>query len=105
MCISNMEVWGWNLCVEWKEGTSSWERLADLKERNSVEVAEYAVSENLHNAPDFLCWVPHLLKKRNHIIDSEDKTYHKMTHKFDIEVPRSWDDYVILDITLYAMIQ
>jgi hypothetical protein len=45
-----------------------------------------------------LCWVPHLLKKRNHIIDSAEKTYHKMTHKFGIEVPRSWDEYVILDM-------
>jgi hypothetical protein len=32
---------GWHLCVEWKDGTTSWERLADLKERNPVEVAEY----------------------------------------------------------------
>jgi hypothetical protein len=22
---------GWHLCVEWKNGTTSWERLADLK--------------------------------------------------------------------------
>jgi hypothetical protein len=29
---------GWHLCVEWKYGTTSWERLADLKESNPVEV-------------------------------------------------------------------
>jgi hypothetical protein len=22
---------GWHLCVKWKDGTTSWERLADLK--------------------------------------------------------------------------
>jgi transcription initiation factor TFIIIB Brf1 subunit/transcription initiation factor TFIIB len=22
---------GWNLCVEWKDGTTSWERMEDLK--------------------------------------------------------------------------
>jgi hypothetical protein len=27
---------GWHLCVEWKDGTKSWERLADLKESNPV---------------------------------------------------------------------
>jgi hypothetical protein len=32
---------GWQLCVEWKYGTTSWERLADLKESNPVEVDEY----------------------------------------------------------------
>jgi hypothetical protein len=34
---------GWHLCVEWKYGTASRERFADLKESNTVEVAEYAV--------------------------------------------------------------
>ena len=35
---------GWFLCVEWKDGTTSWEKLADLKESNPVEVAEYATA-------------------------------------------------------------
>ena len=30
---------GWEFCVEWKDGTTSWARLADLKESNPVEVA------------------------------------------------------------------
>jgi hypothetical protein len=30
---------GWNLCVEWKNGTTYWEKLAGLKESNPVEVA------------------------------------------------------------------
>jgi hypothetical protein len=29
----------WHLCVEWKDGTTSWEQLAELKESNPVEVA------------------------------------------------------------------
>jgi hypothetical protein len=33
---------GWNLCVECKYGTTSWEHLVDLKESNPVEVSEYA---------------------------------------------------------------
>jgi hypothetical protein len=28
---------GWHLCVEWKDGTIYWERLADLKESNPVK--------------------------------------------------------------------
>jgi hypothetical protein len=27
---------GWHLCVEWKDGTTSWERLDDLNESNPV---------------------------------------------------------------------
>jgi hypothetical protein len=38
---------GWHLCVEWKDGTKSWERLVDIKESNPVDVAEYAPAESL----------------------------------------------------------
>ena len=33
---------GWKLYVTWKDGTLTWERLAELKESNPVEVVEYA---------------------------------------------------------------
>jgi hypothetical protein len=77
----------------------SWERLSDLKESNpvEVEVAEYAVSKSLLDAPYFVWWAPHVLKKHIIIIDDVTKRYHKRTHKFGIEVPKSWDDCVRLD--------
>ena len=31
----------------WKEGTTSWERLADLKESYPIELAEYVVSQQI----------------------------------------------------------
>jgi hypothetical protein len=88
---------GWHLCVEWKDGTTSWERLADLKESNPVEVAEYAATKSLLNRPAFIWWAPHVLQKRIKIIAAVTKRYHKRTQKFGIEVPKSWDDCVKLD--------
>jgi hypothetical protein len=88
---------GWHLCVEWKDMTTSWGRLTDLKEINPVEVAEYAVPKNLLDAPDFVWWDPHVLKKCSRIIAAVTKRYHKCTRKFGIEVPKSWDDCVRLD--------
>jgi hypothetical protein len=85
------------LCVECKDRTTSWERLADLKESNPVEVAEYAVSKSLIGTPSFVWWAPHVLKKRTRIIADVTKHYHKRTRKFVIEVPKSWDDCVRLD--------
>ncbi|KAI2499147.1 Reverse transcriptase (RNA-dependent DNA polymerase) [Fragilaria crotonensis] len=38
---------GWQLCVEWKDGTTSREQLADLKESNPVEVGDYAVTHGI----------------------------------------------------------
>ena len=31
---------GWNLCVQWKYGTTTWERLSDLKEYHPIQVAD-----------------------------------------------------------------
>jgi hypothetical protein len=88
---------GWHLCVECKDGTTSWELLADLKESNPVEVAEYAATKILLNTPAFIWWAPHMLQKRTRSIAAVTKRYHKRTHKFGVEVPKSWDDCVKLD--------
>jgi hypothetical protein len=87
---------GWHLCVEWKDGTTSWEHLADLKERNPVEVAEYSYTKTFLNTPAFIWWAPRVLQKRTIIIADVTKRYHKRTHKLGIEVPKSWDDCVKL---------
>jgi hypothetical protein len=85
------------LCVEWKDRTTRWERLTDLKESNPVEVAEYAVAKSLLEAPAFVWWDPHVLKKRSIIIASVTKRCHKRTRQFGIEVHKRWDDCVRLD--------
>jgi hypothetical protein len=88
---------GWSICVQWKNGETSWERLSDLKESNPLEVAEYAVSQSIDHEPTFSWWVPHVLKKRERIISAVNKRYHKRTHKFGIEVPKSVANAVRLD--------
>ncbi|KAI2500399.1 Reverse transcriptase (RNA-dependent DNA polymerase) [Fragilaria crotonensis] len=88
---------GWKICVEWKDGSTSWERLADLKESNPVELADYAVAQGIDNEPAFAWWVPYTLKRRNRIIAAVNNRYHKRTHKFGIEVPKTWADCLRLD--------
>jgi hypothetical protein len=39
---------GWKLCVQWKDGTTTWKKLADLKESYPVEVAEYAIVNKIN---------------------------------------------------------
>jgi hypothetical protein len=51
----------------------------------------------LLNTPSFIWWAPYVLKKRTKIIAAATKRYHNRTHKFGIEVPKSWDDCVNLD--------
>ena len=87
---------GWKLCVEWKDGTTSWERLADLKESNPVEVAEYATTHSIDVEPAFAWWVPYTLRRRN-IIVAVNARYHMQTHKFGIEVPKTFEDCLRID--------
>ena len=41
---------GWQLLVEWKDGSTDW---MDLKESNPVELAEYAVANKIVEEPAF----------------------------------------------------
>ena len=80
---------GWQLLVEWTDRVSDWIPLADLKNAYPVQVAEYAVNNKIASEPAFAWWVPHVLKKRDRIIQKVKTRYRKRTHKFGIEVPSS----------------
>ena len=88
---------GWKLCVEWRDGTTTWESLSRLKESNPVEVAEYAVANGLVDEPAFKWWVPFTLKKRDAIISAVNKRYWKRTHKFGIRLPHSVQEAIAID--------
>ena len=83
---------GWHLCVQWKDGTTSWERLADLKESHPIDVAEHAVAQGINHEPAFCWWVPHTLKKRDRIIAAVSRRCAKRTYKFGIKVPRNVEE-------------
>lgn len=42
---------GWSLCVQWRDKSSSWMSLSDLKESNPIQVAEYALANKLLSEP------------------------------------------------------
>jgi hypothetical protein len=90
----------WQLCCQWKDGSSSWRNLTDLKESHPIEVAEYAKILGIGHEPAFNWWVPHILKKRDRIISlvkKQNPGYLKRTHKFDIEVPKTVKEALELD--------
>ena len=52
---------GWQLLVSWKDGTSSWVKLSDLKESFPVEVAQYARDKGILDEQAFVWWAPFTL--------------------------------------------
>ena len=59
---------GWELLIEWKDGSTNWVSLKDIKESYPVEVAEFALATHISMEPAFAWWVPFVLKKRNRIL-------------------------------------
>ncbi len=59
---------GWDLQVEWRDGSTTWVPLSELKESNPIEVAEYTVANKIAKEPAFAWWVRKALRKRDWII-------------------------------------
>ena len=45
--------WGWKLKVLWKDRSTNFIPLKDIKELNPIEVAEFTKAYNIHNGQDF----------------------------------------------------
>jgi hypothetical protein len=80
---------GWKLLVKWKDGTSTWVPLKDLKDSNLIEVVEDVVANKLVSEPAFAWWVSMVLRQHDHDIMKVKSCYHARTHKFGIEIPKT----------------
>jgi hypothetical protein len=88
---------GWDFLVEWKDGSSSWLPLRELKETNPVELAEYAVANQINTEPALAWWINTVLKKRERIIQKLQKKYWRTEYKFCVRVPKTVDEALQLD--------
>ena len=61
---------GWKIKIRWKDGTYDWLTLSQVKGSNLIQLAEYAVHKGIHKEPSFNWWVPHVLKKRNRMVNN-----------------------------------
>ena len=52
---------GWEILVQWKDGSTTWVKLKDVKDSNPVQLAEYAVHMRIAEEPAFMWWVPYVL--------------------------------------------
>ncbi len=79
---------GWPICCQLKDSSTSQEKLSDVKESHSLQMAEYDVSMGVDHEPSFNWWVLHILKKHDAIIvvvKKRSARFLKRIHKFGIE--------------------
>jgi hypothetical protein len=75
------------LC-QWKDGSSSWVPLVELKQSNLIELAEYAIANQIHEEPAFKWWISDVLRRRNRIISKVKRRYWSLTHKLEYRYQR-----------------
>ena len=83
---------GWKLLCSWKDGSSSWVSLKDMKESYPITVAEYAKHNQLVKEPTFVWWVPQTLRRRDRNIKKIKTGYRRKTHIYGIEVPNTVEE-------------
>ena len=88
---------GWSICVSWKDGSTSWVNLRELKDSYPVELADYAVRKGIQDEPAFRWWVPYTIKKRKTIIAKLKSKYWQRTHKYGIQVPKTIKEALDID--------
>ena len=61
--------------ISWKDGTTSWARLDNMKESFPIEVSEYACDNNIIVKPAFAWWCYHVLQKKDRLISGAKTKY------------------------------
>ena len=88
---------GWEVCLKWKDGTTTWNKLKDVKDSYPIQLAEYALENRLDNKAVFAWWVPFVLKKRDRVISKIKSKYWQRTHKYGIRIPKSVKEALKID--------
>jgi len=88
---------GWDIHVQWRDGTTTWIPLKEVKGDYPIELAEYACAHGLEKEPAFAWWVPFTLKKRDHVISAVKRRVKNRNQKYGIEVPKNVNHAYELD--------
>ena len=88
---------GWELLVQWRDGTSEWIPLRIVKEGYPIELAEYAVGNKLEQEPAFAWWIHDVLRKQDRMIGKVKKKYWSRTHKYGIRLPKTVEEALRFD--------
>ena len=88
---------GYEINVLWKDGTTTWSKMKDVKDSYPVQLAEFAIENKINEEPAFAWWVPFVIKKKARIISKIKSKYWLRTHKYGIRIPKSVKEAIELD--------
>jgi len=59
---------GWDICIKWKDESSSWHPLCEIKNSFPIHLAKYALKYELQDEPAFKWWVKEALKRHKYML-------------------------------------
>jgi hypothetical protein len=66
---------GWKLLVQWKDETTTWVPLKDLKESNPLEDAQHAIDNKIESEPACAWWVKDMIRQKDGMIAKVKSKY------------------------------
>ena len=87
---------GWELEIELTDGSTFWCPLTTVKHSMPIDLAEYAVANEINDEPAFAWWVTKTLRRRNNIIKA--MRVPKKLMKYGIKIPGSVEQAYAFDI-------
>ena len=88
---------GWDILIQWKDGSTTWNKLKDVKDSYPVQLAEYAKMNGIDEEPAFAWWVGHVTKKGARIVSKIKSKYWVRTHKYGIRIPKTVKEALEID--------
>ena len=88
---------GWEVLICWKDGSTTWNKLKDVKDSYPVQLAEFSIQQGIQDEPAFAWWVPYTIKKKGRIISKVKSKYWDRTHKYGIRLPKSVKEAIEID--------
>jgi hypothetical protein len=56
---------GWEILIQWKDGSTAWVSMKDIKTSYPVQLAKYVMQRQIAGEPASAWWIRHVLQKRN----------------------------------------
>ena len=80
---------GWEICALWKDGSTDWITLKDLKQSYPTELSDFSQLHGIHEEADFACWIPYIERKIKVMISKLRSKYWQRTYKYVINISKS----------------
>lgn len=85
------------MLIQWKDGSTTWNKLKDVKDSYPFQLAEFAIQQGFSDEPAFAWWIPFVIKKKERKISKIKSKYWSRTHKYGIRIPKSVPDAIQID--------